>query len=124
MPWTNVPGAGFTDPHQQPWLPFGPLACNVADQQNRPDSVLPFCRRLIALRREHPDLAFGPYHAEDGPPGIWRFRRGDTLVIVANISPKAQTVEANGEAIVSTVPLARTWIRWQFPPWSGALLRS
>ncbi len=52
MPWTSEPGGGFSAPGVRPWLPMGdPAACNVADQEDDPDSVLSFCRRAIAARR-------------------------------------------------------------------------
>jgi alpha-glucosidase len=47
MPWTRE--GGFST--GEPWLPFGDLAINVADQRDDPRSMLNLHRELIALRR-------------------------------------------------------------------------
>src|SRR6266550_1102390 len=51
MPWTGEPGAGYSQPGVEPWLPYGDVAaCNVADQRRDPDSTLSLTRDLIGLR--------------------------------------------------------------------------
>ena len=36
MPWTGEPGAGYSSPGVEPWLPDGDVAaCHVADQRHR-----------------------------------------------------------------------------------------
>jgi hypothetical protein len=63
-----------------------PGACNVADQEADPDSVLAFCRRVIAARRESEDLAVGPYRTLAAPAGAWAYARGDVTSVLANLS--------------------------------------
>ena len=67
MQWTAEAGGGFTDAGVTPWLPFGDLACNVADQRDDPDSFLTLTRDLIAYRHAQPDLATGAWTALDAP---------------------------------------------------------
>ena len=62
MPWTGAPGAGFTEPGVEPWLPFGDIAaCNVAAQRDDPESTMVLTRDLVALRRALPELVDGAY---------------------------------------------------------------
>ena len=78
MPWSGGPGGGFSAPGVRTWLPMAdPAACNVADQEGDPDSVLEFCRRAIAARAASDDLAVGPYRSLPSPEGTWAFARGE-----------------------------------------------
>ena len=77
MPWSGAPGGGFTSPacaRGSRW-PI-PRACNVADQEGDPESVLELCRRAIAARAASDDLAVGAYRSLPSPEGSWAFRRG------------------------------------------------
>ena len=51
MQWTSGPNAGFTT--GTPWLKVNPnyTAVNVAEQENREDSLLNYYKKLIALRK-------------------------------------------------------------------------
>jgi alpha-glucosidase len=84
MPWAPGPGLGFTTAPSA-WLPFGDRmdADTVEVQRADPTSTLHRYRRLIALRRETPDLHRGRVRwlEEDGP--VVAYRRGD-IVVVAN----------------------------------------
>lgn len=87
MPWRAAPGGGFTDPDVEPWLPLGdPTTCNVEDERNDPHSTLTLTRDLIALRARMLELGLGPYRALDSPPGTWCWRRGETMMVLANLS--------------------------------------
>jgi alpha-glucosidase len=72
MQWTR--GGGFTN--SQPWLPYGDLSINVADQDDARDSLLSLYRRLIWLRRRSDALRYGDYAAvDDVPEGVYAFTR-------------------------------------------------
>jgi alpha-glucosidase len=87
MPWSAAPGAGFTDPGVEPWLPFGDTAAaNVEDQRDDAGSPLHLVRDLIALRREHADLRTGAYAELPSPAGAWAFRRGDAITVALNLA--------------------------------------
>ena len=52
MPWDGGPDGGFTEPGVRTVAADGrPRACNVADQEGDPTSVLELCRRVIAAPR-------------------------------------------------------------------------
>jgi alpha-glucosidase len=104
MPWSDEPGAGFTAPGAEPWLPFGDVAArNVAAQRADRGSVLWLVRDLVALRRERADLHGGAYATLPSPPGVWAFRRGEGTSVVLNLSGDDVEVDASGTvAIAST----------------------
>ena len=87
MQWNDGPGGGFTDA-DRPWLPLGDVAAaNVAAQRDDPDSVLTLCRDVIAYRRRHPEFVVGEYRSLPAPEGVWAFVRGDSHLVVLNMSP-------------------------------------
>ena len=87
MPWSDEPGAGFTAPGVEPWLPFGDLAgVNVAAQQRAtPARALHLTRDLIALRRAEDDLRAGAYAQVAVEEGLWAYRRGDGFLVALNL---------------------------------------
>ncbi len=97
MPWTGGPGAGFTEPGVEPWLPFGDVAaCNVADQRADPASTLHLVRDLIALRRELPDLREGGHRALDTDGSVWAWQRGEGVLVALNLGDAPASVATSG----------------------------
>jgi len=104
MPWRAGPGGGFTAPGTRPWLPMGdPAACNVEAQRTDPGSVLVLAHDLITLRRERAELRTGAYRSVPAPAGVWAFRRGDRILVVANLSDDPATLDGvEGRILVSS----------------------
>jgi Glycosidases len=103
MQWENTPGGGFTQPDVNPWLRFGDLACNVADQRDDPDSFLTLTRDLIALRTSTPDLTTGAWARADAPEGVLAYRRGEHTLVVLNLGEAAATVDGvTGTILIGT----------------------
>ena len=125
MHWTSGEGAGFTTEGTTPWLPIGDNdAVNVEVQRDDPNSVLSFCRRLLALRREHEELRRGTYEALEAPDGVWAFRRGAATTVVLNLSSVSQRVDVSGDVLLSTAgerPPA-TPDGLDLRPWEGVIL--
>jgi len=94
MQWTNAPGAGFSDPGVEPWLPYGDVAnYNVDDQRDDPDSMLTFTRDLIRLRGELTELARGSYTTlPSSNDELWTWKRGESTVVACNFSSTPVTV--------------------------------
>jgi len=126
MPWTDEPGAGFTAPGVEPWLPFGAGGVDVATQRADPGSVLTLTRDLIALRRSNDGLRTGAYMPLDAPEGAWAFRRGDRAAVALNLSGAPVVIPGltgrielstdrsrDGEAVPDDVVLR---------PWEGVVL--
>ncbi len=92
LPWAPGPGFGFTTA-ERPWLPFGARtdADTVAVQRDDPGSMLHRYRRLLAVRRDTPELRAAPldWLTDAGP--VVAYRRGDAIV-AANCGDAAATL--------------------------------
>ncbi|SSH62681.1 glycoside hydrolase family 13 protein [Klebsiella quasipneumoniae] len=90
MQWDNSTNAGFST--AAPWIKVNPnyITINVRQQQEQPDSILNFYRRMIQLRKDEKVLVYGDYEllmAED--PQIYAYTRsleGRHAVIICNMS--------------------------------------
>jgi alpha-glucosidase len=97
MPWSNRPHGGFSE--AEPWLPVDDAHrdLNVESQEARSDSVLHFARRMIALRKERPELSKGSIRLLDAPDGVLAFARhfeGRELICLFNMETEPQQIEA------------------------------
>jgi alpha-glucosidase len=127
MVWAGDEGAGFTRPGVEPWLPFGDLRRNVADQRDDAASMLRLCRDLIALRRAEPDLVEGAYTPLAAPEGAWAFGRGDDHAVAVNLTPERRVVEGlEGEIVLSSRREREGEAlggRIELAPWDALVLR-
>ncbi len=98
MVWDGSANGGFTGGNVKPWLPVKPpqLARNVAAQAGMDGSVLESYRAMLAFRRETPALRTGDTRFLDLPEPILAFTRGDGLLCIFNLSPRAMEVQARG----------------------------
>jgi alpha-glucosidase len=127
MQWSPSPGAGFTAPGVEPWLPFGDYApCNVVDQRRDPDSMLSLCRDLIALRAAVPALRAGAYSLLAADGGLWAWRRGERVVVSLNLGDDPARLEvANGMLRIGTRRVRdgeRVEGSLALGPWEGAVV--
>jgi glycosidase len=73
---------------------------SVAEQSDKPASLLNHYRKLTGLRKAHPALMSGSQRVLESPAGVLMVERkagGETLVIVTNLSPLAVTPAIAGE---------------------------
>ena len=102
MQWSTAPNAGFSPEGVTTWLPLNPnyaQGINVAEQQNDPESMLNFYKRLLRVRKQTPALIDGDYtplnvSAEE----YFAFLRqsqetGQTCLVVLNLSEKSDTLK-------------------------------
>jgi alpha-glucosidase len=127
MPWADVPGAGFTEPGVEPWLPFGDLAASsVEAQRDDAGSTLSLTRSLIRLRREVAGLRSGGYASLPAPDGVWAWRRGDRYAVAVNLGEDDAAVDGfNGTVILGTSRTRageRLWGSMRLGPAEGALV--
>ena len=103
MRWDGGPNAGFCAPGVAPWLPLGDdlARVNVAAQRADPRSLLALYRRLLALRRERPDLAVGGYEPVAAADGLLAYRR-DGLLVALNLGGEERSFEVRGRVLVDT----------------------
>ncbi|MGA3023172.1 MAG: alpha-glucosidase [Bryobacteraceae bacterium] len=130
MQWDDSKNAGFSTADQT-WLPVAPdyVRRNVSAESRDPDSILNFCKHVIALRRSEPALRDGSYVAVNrDDEHVLSFLRknpgtGDSVLVALNMSAEARTLRfdlasqgvkgSSGRLLVplggkrSTVPLSR-----------------
>ena len=103
MLWERGPGAAFTAPGVEPWLPFGDSVLSVESQRDDPGSPLRLCRDLIALRRVSGDLRSGEFANLDTPDGVWAYRRGARTVVVLNFREEEVAVPGlSGRVLIAS----------------------
>ncbi|NVO12294.1 MAG: alpha-glucosidase [Bacteroidales bacterium] len=90
--WDNSANGGFTT--GTPWLKVNPnyLTVNAAAQENDPNSVLNYFRKLINLRKKEFTLIYGKYTLLDkNNPDIYAYTRefeGKKMLILLNFRAK------------------------------------
>lgn len=103
MQWTSGENAGFTK--GTAWLKINPdyKEINVEDQENNPDSVLNYYRKLVALRKSDDFKAvftygeFIPEYEEmDDILAFYRTDAATSILVVANFGTDAASIEVKG----------------------------
>lgn len=86
MPWDTSHCNGFTTA-PEPWMPSQPRPAEltVAVQKADPDSWIHRYRRLIELRKKHPDLHEAPAEWIDGDHGLTMTLRRGRCLVAANL---------------------------------------
>ncbi len=90
--WDDSPNAGFTT--GAPWLKVNPDYANVnaAAQENDPNSVLNYFRKLISLRKNDLTLVYGKYELLDKDnPDVYCYKRSmnnETILVMLNFKDK------------------------------------
>ena len=90
MQWNEQDQAGFTE--GQPWLKVNPnyKSINVASQNDSPNSILNFYRRMIAYRKKNKTMVYGDYKCLDEKNDtFYAYERWDeksSYIIVHNFS--------------------------------------
>jgi oligo-1,6-glucosidase/alpha-glucosidase len=101
MLWDGTPGAGFTVPETDPWLPISaePRTLNVEIQNDNPDSLLNWYRDLLHLRKTSSELKTGDLNlfsrqlAMKGILGYYRQIDSSRLAVLINLDTGSTNVE-------------------------------
>ena len=98
MQWTPGAQAGFsTNPHTWLPIPANHATINVQTETGKPDSLLTWSQKLIALRRTNPALHGGAQTMLDATnPSVLSYLRanptgGDPVVVAINMTAQPQT---------------------------------
>ena len=103
MQWTSEENAGFTK--GTAWLKINPdyKEINVEDQENNPDSVLNYYRKLIALRKSDEFknvFTYGEFIPEyeemDHIQAFYRTDAAKCILVAANFGTDAASIELKG----------------------------
>jgi oligo-1,6-glucosidase len=96
--WDDSPNAGFTN--GTPWLKVNPdySRVNAAIQENDPNSVLNYFRRLVSLRKHNLTLVYGQYALLDkNNPDVYCYSRNlnnETIIVMLNFRDKTSTCKS------------------------------
>ncbi|MCY7345291.1 MAG: alpha-glucosidase [Pyrinomonadaceae bacterium] len=88
--WNDSPNGGFTT--GKPWLKVNPdyTEINVEAQENDPNSVLNYFRKIVKFRKDNPVLIYGKYTLVDEEnPNVYAYTRelnGRKLLILLNFT--------------------------------------
>ena len=89
--WSDAPNAGFTD-GEKPWFFVNPnyTEINVASQEDDPDSILNYYRKLLKFRKENDIVIYGSYeeyYANSSDLFVYgRFLDGKKMLVVNSFS--------------------------------------
>ena len=99
MQWSHAPNAGFSPAGVQTWLPINPnyaQGVNVADQQNDPDSMLNFYKRMLQVRKQTPALIEGDFQPLNETSNHYfaflRRSSEQTCLVILNLSDQPHTL--------------------------------
>jgi alpha-glucosidase len=97
MSWDNSKFSGFSS--STPWLPVKETQrqLNVADQQNKPSSVLNFYREMLAFRKQNSVLRNGNTLFINDDNSLLAFVRGDTMLCIFNLGNQSITYQNTTE---------------------------
>ncbi len=107
MQWDASPNAGFTS--GTPWLGLTDnyRSINAESEENDPDSILNYYRKLVALRKEYPVISDGAVKFLDtGNEKVIAYERtldGQRLVVICSFSGNDETItglDAKGEVLI------------------------
>lgn len=104
MQWDSSPHAGFTERDATPWMRTHDdyPHINVQSQEQDPDSVLNYWRKMLSFRREHRDLCihgeFSLYDPENEDTMVfWKHFGDEQAVVVCNFTAEEQAFSMPGE---------------------------
>lgn len=127
--WSDEPQAGFTD--GKPWINVAGHyhEINVAAQEQDPDSVLNYYRRIIRFRKDHPTLIYGATQpVAAGHHAIYAYERigpDDRWLILLNLSgatlPLNHSLPA-GEVAIGNYPVPASNAS-DLRPWEARVIR-
>ncbi|GAB3288304.1 alpha-amylase family glycosyl hydrolase [Parasphingorhabdus pacifica] len=108
MQWNDGPNAGFSSaPSDELYIPIDPdpNRPNVEQQRRDPGSLLHFVRRLLALRKQHPELgtqADVRVFSDDYP---LTYLRGGRFLVTANPRREPATVTVPDDRLAGARPV-------------------
>lgn len=109
MQWNAEKNAGFTT--GTPWLMTNPCytKINMAAQEEDPDSILNFYRKVIRLRKDYPIVVYGSYELlypeHDKIYAYERILGQEKLLVVCNFAGEAMDLEIPAEFVEKSAKL-------------------
>jgi maltose alpha-D-glucosyltransferase/alpha-amylase len=112
MQWSTAKNAGFSDADPtELYLPIDPSPDRptVLQQENDPDSLLQYVRKLVTIRKTHPALqssaGFEILFAQPGKYPLVYKRSNEKNTFIIAVNPSSNPVEAEIPSLSSAFPL-------------------
>ena len=135
MQWDHSENGGFSK--TTPWLKCNPnyRHINVAENEDDPDSILNFYRRMIRFRKNHSLLVYGGFQLlMEDDPDLFVYKRFDKnleILVVLNFSNKKRelTLDAHGSresiCLLSNYdkPVSQQGNTFSLRPWEGNIYK-
>lgn len=133
--WNTASNGGFTE--AKPWIKVNPnySSINVATQENDPDSILNFYRKMVRFRKAHPDLVYGEYAVIDLDHekvyAYWRWTADRKYLVLLNFSSDEVTFQVDNRFAIDGLQvlignlsdeLVFSGSTFQLKPWQAVLL--
>ncbi len=98
MQWTNGKNAGFTDA-DTPWFEINPnyTEINVEAEENNPDSILNYYKKLLRFRKENDIVKYGDFEMLNTNSKLFAYIRkleGRKMLVVCSFSEKEMAFRA------------------------------
>ena len=113
--WADSLNGGFCPAGVTPWLPVNPNyadGINVKEQQDDPDSLLNYYKRLIQVRKHTPALIAGEYRPLHERARSYfaflRYTEEQTILVVLNYANKRRTLNLSLDGKQTARPLFST----------------
>lgn len=98
MKWDNSKNNGFSTFNGDLYLPIDNDECNVEDQKNNPNSIFNFIKKLIKMRKKHPEFTSQEFNMFNIDDKIISYSRGEIKVVI-NLSDHFITLSDVHEVI-------------------------
>ena len=113
MQWTNEDHGGFTAGEPAGPIiadgPYGYRHCNVADQRRDSNSLLNWMERVVRMRKEVPEIAWGDFALIDaGEPQVFAIRyvwRNNSVLFLHNLSDVPHEIAVDPDTDTSSSDL-------------------
>jgi len=130
--WDNHNHAGFST--VSPWIKLNPNydQINVTNQENDPNSILNFYRKMVAIRKQFSTLVYGEYEViQEEHPAVfcyWRYDQENTFCVLINLSDQVQSFEItlnDFKILISNYEEAPKKVdnSWVLNPWQAVLIK-
>ena len=133
MQWDKTTSAGFSSTTSA-WIPVNPNyleGITVEDENNDPDSILSFYRKLFSIRRQSIILQEGDFEPLSSADDVIAFRRnyeGGSMMTLINLSGKEHKLgmkcgKLSGKVILSNYPGSHVFLEMTLRPYEAILLQ-
>lgn len=130
--WSAEKNAGFSSA-KETWLPVNPdyKTINAAAEEEDPDSILAYYRKIIALRKKEEPLSYGsfePLHTSGKIMAYYRSYQGKMLFVLLNLTDRTVSLprsirQMQGEVLLSNYEGAGLTFKKRLRPYEAIIAK-